>query len=385
MNLQLHEGVSSLAAESWAALSQPGELFVSHIWLSILEESGCVGTHCGWQALPLTLQQNDALQGVVPVYLKSHSRGEYVFDWAWAEAYQQAGLDYFPKLIVASPFTPVSGRRLLAAIEQQPALIAGLQQLVQENNLSSAHVLFPTEDEMTVLQAAGWLPRHGVQFHWRNHGFADFAAFLASLSGDKRKKIRQERRKVDAAGVTVRTMVGHEISDEQWQFFNRCYQQTYVEHRSTPYLNLAFFRLLGQRLAQHCVLFIAYRGGEPIAASLCLRDGDTLFGRYWGSLQSIPCLHFELCYYQGLEYAINAGLRNFEGGAQGEHKQARGFEPMLTYSAHYIVNARFRNVLAHWLEHERRHIASYIEQLRAHSAYQPTAIPAPTIPSPQAR
>ncbi|POZ61469.1 GNAT family N-acetyltransferase [Chromobacterium alticapitis] len=372
MRLRLYEGVAAIARPAWPAGEGAG-VFVGREWLAALEETGCVGGASGWRPLPLAVERDGRAEALAPAYLKQHNRGEYVFDWAWSEAYARAGLAYYPKLVVASPFTPVTGGRLLGGAEDQARLIDGLRQLADDNGLSSAHVLFPSEVEAARLEQAGWLLREGVQFHWRNRGYAGFDDFLNALSRDKRKKIRQERRKVAEAGVVVRAQEGKDIGEADWRLFYRCYRQTYLEHRSAPYLNLDFFRLIGERLADHCVMFIASRGGEDIAASLCVRDGDALYGRYWGALDEVPCLHFELCYYQGLEYAIARGLQSFEGGAQGEHKLARGFEPARTFSAHYIADARFREAIASWLGRERAGVAGYVEQLFSHSAYKTLA------------
>ncbi|MBX9267623.1 GNAT family N-acetyltransferase [Chromobacterium violaceum] len=372
MQLQLYDGVAAIAQSAWPAAGGAG-VFVGREWLAALEETGCVGGSTGWLPLPLALERDGRTVGLAPAYLKRHNRGEYVFDWSWSEAYARAGLDYYPKLVVASPFTPVTGSRLLGGADAQARLIAGLRQLVDDNGLSSAHVLFPTAEEAARLEEAGWLLREGVQFHWRNQAYADFDDFLAALSRDKRKKIRQERRKVAEAGVAVRALEGGAILDADWQLFFRCYRQTYLERHSSPYLNLDFFRRIGERLSGHCLMFVASREGRDIAASLCIRDGDALYGRYWGALEEVPCLHFELCYYQGLEYAISRGLSVFEGGAQGEHKQARGFEPARTVSAHYIADPRFRSAIADWLRRERDGVADYVDQLFSHSAYKTLA------------
>ncbi|WP_293761994.1 GNAT family N-acetyltransferase [uncultured Aquitalea sp.] len=370
VKMQLADGLGAVSREEWDSLAANAGLFMRHDWLALLEESGCAVAETGWQPLPLQTFSADHLAGAAPLYLKRHSRGEYVFDWAWAEAWQRAGLDYYPKLLLASPFTPVAGRRLLGQGEAPAMLMNGMRQLVEEHSLSSAHVLFPAEDELAMLAEAGWLVRHGVQFHWLNQGYADMDAFLASLTRDKRKKIRQERRKVADAGITVRALRGAEIGPADWRFFERCYRQTYLEHLSTPYLNAAFFEAVGVRMGEHNVLFIASRHGHPIAASWCLRDGNVLYGRYWGALETVDCLHFELCYYAGIDYAIREGLTCFEGGAQGEHKLARGFQPVRTGSAHWIAEPRFRAAIADWLARERQAVGDYREQLFLHSAYK---------------
>nr|WP_239688890.1 peptidogalycan biosysnthesis protein [Aquitalea magnusonii] len=250
MNLHLADSYGALHAADWDQLAADAGLFMQRQWLSALQDSGCATVASGWQPLPLQLQQDGRLQALAPAWLKSHSRGEYVFDWAWAEAWQRAGLDYYPKLLLASPFTPVSGPRLLGDAAGQRLLIQGLQQVVADYRLSSAHVLFPAAEELALLQEAGWLLRHGVQFHWLNQGYADFDAFLAQLSQSKRKKIRQERRKVRDAGISVQVLAGEEISAADWAFFERCYRQTYLEHRSPPYLNLDFFQRVGRASAR---------------------------------------------------------------------------------------------------------------------------------------
>lgn len=370
MNLHLADQLNALDAAAWDHLAADAGLFMQRKWLTALHDSGSATSATGWQPLPLWVEQQGQIQALAPAWLKSHSRGEYVFDWAWAEAWQRAGLDYYPKLLLASPFTPVSGQRLLGQGDARQALIQGLQQVVADYRLSSAHVLFPAADELALLQEAGWLLRHGVQFHWLNQDYADFDAFLACLSQSKRKKIRQERRKVRDAGITVQVLHGGEITAQHWQFFERCYRQTYLEHRSPPYLKPDFFPQVGQSMSQNNVLFIASRGSQPLAASWCLQDDRTLYGRYWGALEQVDCLHFELCYYSGIQYAISHGLRCFEGGAQGEHKLARGFVPVTTNSAHWIADTRFRAAIADWLVRERDAIHDYRDALFLHAAYK---------------
>lgn len=363
-------GLAGLPAEQWNALRADDQPFLAHGWLAALEQSGAVSAATGWQPHHLAWREGEALRAVAPAYLKTHSYGEYVFDWAWAEAYQRAGLAYYPKLLLAIPFTPVGGPRFLGLPAARAMLIAELPRQVRQLGLSSAHVLYPAPDEMAMLAEAGWLERHGVQFHWQNHGYRDFSDFLDALSRDKRKKIRQERRRVAEQGVEVIVKEGRQITDDDWAFFHACYCQTYREHRSTPYLDLVFFRLIGERLADHLVLFLARRAGEPVAASLCLKDRHQLYGRYWGALEDISCLHFELCYYQGIAYCIRHGLSVFEGGAQGEHKLARGFEPVLTHSAHWLGDSPFRSAIWRWLEQERQAVAAYLGELEQHIAYK---------------
>ncbi len=374
------EDLSRVAAADWNRLAG-GNPMLSHEFFHALHQSGCASTKSGWQPQFLTLWEEAApagarapqrLRAAMPLYLKSHSYGEYVFDWAWAEAYQRHGLAYYPKLLAAIPFSPVSGPRLLAAADaDRTALVQAALALAQD--ASSLHVLFPQPAEAALLQAAGMLLRSGVQFHWTNQGFGSFDEFLAQLSRDKRKKIRQERRRVRDAGVSFRRLCGGEIREDDWIFFARCYKRTYREHRSTPYLSLEFFQRLGETMSQHVLLIVAEREGRPIASALNLYSQEILYGRYWGALEYIPCLHFETCYYQALEFCIDNGIRVFEGGAQGEHKLARGFLPVKTLSAHWLAHPEFSDAVERFLEREHHGIARYIDELNEHSPYKGAA------------
>ncbi|WP_158601917.1 GNAT family N-acetyltransferase [Pararobbsia silviterrae] len=317
----------------------------------------------------------ETLVAAMPLYLKSHSYGEYVFDWAWADAYRRNGLEYYPKLLCAVPFTPVSGARLLAIDdESRLTLAATLRALAEDSGVSSLHVLYPTDDEAGVLDAVGMMARRGVQFHWENPGYRDFDEFLSTLEQKKRKNIRAERRKVQEAGVTMRRVKGPDITDDAWRFFNRCYQQTYREHHSSPYLNLAFFRTIGRTMPENLMMVIAEHEGRPVASSLVVyqrdSDGGTLYGRYWGAIEHIPCLHFETAYYQPLEFCIEEGLRAFEGGAQGEHKMARGFMPTVTHSAHWLAHPSFADAVERFLAQETAHMRDYVDELREHDPFR---------------
>ncbi|WP_374351038.1 GNAT family N-acetyltransferase, partial [Chitinimonas sp.] len=327
MQLNIHGQISDIAVKEWDALAG-GQPFLRHAFLQTLEQTGCVGEGTGWQPLHATLRDDaGALQAAMPLYIKQHSWGEYVFDWAWADASQRAGLPYYPKLLGAIPFTPVPGIRLLG---NDPAckslLLGGIMDLAGQYDLSGVHILFPPADDAGLFEAAGLMPRHGVQFHWHNRQYRDYTEFLGSLSHDKRKKLKQERRKAAESGLRMVRKVGSDISEADWQFFYQCYCQTYLQHRSSPYLTLPFFLRLAETLGQHCLLVMALDGNQPVAAALNLFDGERLYGRYWGAKHFVPSLHFELCYHQGIEFAIERGLQVFEGGAQGEHKLARGFE-----------------------------------------------------------
>jgi predicted N-acyltransferase len=345
--------------------------FLSYAFLHALHASGSAAPDAGWQPQFLTLYDDDKLAAALPLYVKYHSYGEYVFDWAWADAYERSGNDYYPKLLSAIPFTPVTGPRLMAVdATARAALIAVLKKTQKATKVSSMHILYPPEQEAKQLEAAGYMLRSGVQFHWINQGYADFDAFLATLEMKKRKNIRAERRKVAQAGVTLRRVRGAQATQDDWRLFNRCYRHTYAAHHSTPYLNLDFFRRIGATMPDNILLVIAERDGQPIAASLVIHNEDTLFGRYWGELEHVPCLHFEASYYQPLEFCIEQGIRTFEGGAQGEHKMARGFLPTRTWSAHWLAQPAFADAVANFLERESGGIEQYIDELNDRNPFK---------------
>jgi uncharacterized protein len=347
-------GVSSFDPAQWDACAGSGNPFVSHVFLSILEESGSATARTGWQPLPIAVDGPDgALAGVVPAYAKSHSQGEYVFDHVWADAWQRAGGRYYPKLQIAVPFSPVPGRRLLARDEAvAPLLIAAIEAVTVQNGLSSAHATFVAPDQVPLFEAAGWLIRTDSQFHWLNQNYESFSAFLDALSSRKRKAIRKERATA-VRGLDIRHLTGAELTEEIWDAFWVFYQDTGSRKWGRPYLTRAFFSLLGERMAHQVLLVLAYRDGLPIAGALNLIGADTLYGRYWGAVEDVPFLHFELCYYQAIEAAIARGLKTVEAGAQGSHKLARGYVPVPTYSAHYIPDAGFRTAVADFLVRER--------------------------------
>jgi predicted N-acyltransferase len=366
--LRVVEDLAAVSAGEWNALAGANPL-LRHEFFSALHESGCASARTGWAPRFITLWDGNRLCGALPLYLKSHSYGEYVFDWAWADAYERSGLAYYPKLLAAIPFSPVSGARLLAADRAaRDRLVRAALELARE--VSSLHVLFPPESEARELAAAGLMLRRGVQFHWSNPGYASFDEFLATLTHDKRKKIRQERRKVRDAGVTLRRKTGREVTPEDWKFFARCYTLTYRAHRSTPYLNLAFFTRLGETLPDNVLLVLAERDGRPVAAALDLYSPEALYGRYWGAVEHVPCLHFEACYYQGLEFCIERGIPAFEGGAQGEHKLARGFLPAPTWSAHWLRHPQFADAVEKFLARESKGVERYIDELAEHSPFR---------------
>ncbi|AJY12476.1 GNAT family N-acetyltransferase [Burkholderia dolosa] len=372
---------AEVPADEWNALlerdAQPTP-FLRHEFLDALHVARCAVDETGWSPhfVTLTDAHTGRLAAAAPVYAKQHSYGEYVFDWAWADAYQRNGLSYYPKLLCAVPFTPVQGTRLLAADDDaRRRLAATLLAFAEQSDVSSLHVLFPTGDEARLLESMGMMLREGVQFHWVNDGYRDFDDFLGTLEQKKRKNIRAERRKVRDAGVTFRRLTGDMIDDGHWRFFSRCYRQTYREHYSSPYLNLDFFRAIGATMPENLLLVIAEAEGQPIASALAVyrrgeHGGGTLYGRYWGALEHVPCLHFETAYYQLLEFCIEAGLDTFEGGAQGEHKLARGFLPTVTHSAHWLAHPAFSDAVAHFLARETEHIHAYVDELREHDPFR---------------
>jgi len=369
--------VSSLAEigePAWKellALQGDANPFLSYAFLHALHESGSASADTGWQPQYLVLWQGDTLAAALPLYVKSHSYGEYVFDWAWADAYQRNGLDYYPKLLSAIPFTPVTGGRLLARDDAaRAALVRLLCAQQQAAGMSSTHVLYPPQAQAAQLHEAGFMLRSGVQFHWLNAGYSDFEQFLATLEHKKRKNIRAERRKVREAGVTMRQLRGVDASQADWKLFHRCYSNTYAEHRSSPYLNLDFFLRIGAAMPENILLIVAERDGHAIASSLVIHDADTLYGRYWGALEHLPCLHFETAYYQPLEFCIAQKIATFEGGAQGEHKMARGFLPQKTWSAHWLAHPAFADAIERFLERENGGIESYMDELNERNPFR---------------
>jgi hypothetical protein len=375
LSISLASGLDRVGRAEWDALANPSggrfDPFVSWDFLNALEDSRCVGPRTGWEpAHVLARDAGGALVGAMPLYVKQHSYGEYVFDHSWADALRRAGGSYYPKLQCAAPFTPVTGRRIFARdAEVEAALIAGAVEAVRLTGASSLHVTFPTEAEWRRLGAAGFLMRTGVQFHWENAGYASFADFLGALSSQKRKTIRRERERAQD-GLIIRRLEGDDIKKKHWDYFFRCYMDTGARKWGSPYLNRAFFDQLGEHMGDRCVLMLAKRDGAPVASALNLKGSDTLFGRYWGCTTDIPFLHFELCYYQAMDYAIEHKLARVEAGAQGEHKLLRGYAPAPTYSAHFIAHPGLRDAVAHFLASERPAMANEIEALAEHTPFR---------------
>jgi predicted N-acyltransferase len=356
--------IASFEAEAWDACAGTDNPFLSHAFLSALEESGSATARTGWQPAPIAINgPGGGPAAIAPAYIKSHSQGEYVFDHAWADAYARAGGRYYPKLQIAVPFTPVPGRRLLCRDPTlAPALIAAAEQVVAANRLSGAHATFVAKEEAPLFERAGWLLRLDSQFHWHNDGFGSFDDFLATLSSRKRKTIRKERAAA-LDGLTVEHVTGSAITERHWDAFWLFYQDTGARKWGRPYLTRRFFSLLGERMADRLLLVFALHGGEPVAGALNLVGADTLYGRYWGALAEVPHLHFEICYYQAIDYAIAHGLARVEAGAQGGHKLSRGYRPVPTYSAHYLADPHLRRAVAHYLEAERCAVAEEIAAL----------------------
>jgi len=362
--VHLGTAVGALDPVQWDACAGPDNPFVSHTFLSILEESGSVGPGTGWSPAPITVRDAaGALVAAAPAYLKSHSQGEYVFDHGWADAWERAGGHYYPKLQVAVPFSPVPGPRLLLRdAAAGPTLLAGLEAVTDQNGLSSAHATFIAPEQRGAFEEAGWLIRQGTQFHWANEGYASFDDFLAALSSRHRKDLRKERAKAQA-GLEIVHLTGNALTEAHWDAFWYFYQDTGSRKWGQPYLTRAFFSLLGERMADKVLLIFALRDGRPIAGALNLIGSDTLYGRYWGCAEEVPFLHFELCYYQAIDAAIARGLSRVEAGAQGEHKLSRGYRPVPTWSAHYIPNASFRRAVADYVAREAAALADDREWL----------------------
>jgi predicted N-acyltransferase len=368
LTLRVVETLSGVPRDQWNALAG-GHPFLRHEFLHALHETGCASEKTGWVPQYITLWRDGRLAGAMPLYLKSHSRGEYVFDWAWADAYYRHGLEYYPKLLSAIPFSPVTGPRLLAPSRStRQRLAAAAIELAKST--SSLHVLFPPGDDASDLEERGMMLRRGVQFHWRNEAYGTFEDFLSRLSHDKRKKIRQERRKVRDAGVVLKRLVGAGISAEHWRFFTRCYNGTYRAHHSTPYLNQAFFERLGEVMPEHVLMVVAELDGKPVASALNIFGPEALYGRYWGSVGYVPNLHFETCYYQAIEFCIERRIGIFEGGAQGEHKLARGFSPVETCSAHWLKHPGFADAIEKFLDRESAGVERYIDELTERSPFR---------------
>ena len=379
---RVHASVHAVPAATWdalLALHPEASPFMRHAYLAAMEDSASASPATGWTPACIVLERAGVVEAAAMVYSKDHSYGEYVFDWAWANAYQQHGLPYYPKATLAVPFTPVPGARLLARdTPARQALLAAVLDWCAGRELSSLHLLFVSPTDAQACQDSGLMLRQTVQFHWTNTPapYPDFEAFLASLAQEKRKKIRQERRKVAEAGVQFRWVRGPDISDADWDFFYRCYERTYLEHGNAPYLSRRFFTAMQAAMPENWLLFVAERAGKPMASSLIALSSEgsgqpkVAYGRYWGALERVDCLHFEACYYQPLHWCIAHGYTRFEGGAQGEHKMARALLPVPTTSAHWLAHPAFSDAVARFLEREGQGVDQYLDHLRERSPFK---------------
>jgi predicted N-acyltransferase len=372
--IELADGVRSVGRDEWNALVGSGSPFLEWEWLASLEEAGCVGERTGWDARPLLVREGERLVAACPLYVKAHSEGEFVFDWGWADAAERGGIRYYPKLLVGVPFTPVGGRRLLVApgedATRRGALLArALRDICDGNELSGVHVNFCLEDEAGLLEDAGYLRRVGIQYHWRNEGYVSFDDYLSRLRSKRRNQVRRERREVTRQGVRVEAFAGSEIGDELFAPMYRFYLSTIRSRMwGRQYLNPALFELLRERFRERLVFVVAFRGGEPIAGAFNVAKGDALYGRYWGADEVVRHLHFEVCYYAGIEHCIERGIARFEPGAGGEYKQVRGFDARPTWSCHLLRDARLHAAVDRFLAAERDEAADAIEFLHERSA-----------------
>ena len=376
--LKIIGNLADIPAPQWDALAGD-DPFLSHAYLVALQESGCATEQLGWRAQFITLWQDDRLLAAMPLYIKSNSFGEFVFDWAWAEAYQRHGLPYYPKLVCTIPFTPVTGKRLLITPnELSPQETTNLRsllldyalQIAKESGLSSLHCLFTDDTDRQVMQDHGMMLRQDVQFHWQNPGYRDFEDFLSALSRDKRKRIKQERRKVKEAGIVLQCVIGEQATEDQWAFFAKCYAYNRSQRNSPPALNSDFFHRIGATMPGQTLLVIATLQGKPIASALNFFTDDVLYGRSWGALEFHSGLHFEACYYQAIEFCIARKIKTFEGGAQGEHKLARGFLPVITRSAHWLAHPQFSRAVEDYLQRETLAISEYADELNDRSPFK---------------
>ncbi len=372
MTARFLSSIDRVKAAQWNALNIHDIPFLRHEFLAALESTGCVGESTGWTPAHLILEDAAGrIEGAAPLYVKSHSWGEFVFDWSWARAYTQAGLDYYPKLVAMTPFTPATAPRLLIAADADAAdvrrrMADAIVAYAREQALSSAHALFIDATERTALTDAGFVLRKDCQFHWHNHGFGSFEDFIATFRAEKRKKALRERRRVREGGVEYRTLRGGDMTSEQWDVVFSFSARTFAQHGNDHYLSAAFFKLASRALPDAFMVKLAMLQNVPIAAAIFFRSRDALYGRYWGAAANFDSLHFETCYYQGIDYCIEHGLKQFEPGTQGEHKVARGFEPTETWSAHWIADPRFRRAIANYLAEERRAIDQYAHSVREH-------------------
>lgn len=368
LSVEFLSSLADISPAQWDSLAGGDYPFLRHHFLWGLESTGCTNADSGWQPCHAVLRRGEHAIAIMPLYLKSHSYGEYVFDWAWADAWQRTGLDYYPKLVSAIPFTPATGPRICMASEEDPktvygALLSGIRQLAQRQTISSFHLLFPHETVANQLVGENVHLRIGSQFHWFNDGYRDFEDFLKTFSSRKRKNLKRERKRVAEQGLILKTLVGDDIGEQEWEQFHRFYQLTYAKRSGHGgYLNREFFTHTAAGMGDQVIMVLAYLGEQAVAGALYFRSQDTLFGRYWGAEHEFDCLHFEACYYQGIEFCIANGIKRFDPGAQGEHKIQRGFRPIKTYSNHWIADPRLSAAVGDFTRQEQAQIGSYMSQ-----------------------
>lgn len=374
MEVTVHASIADIAAEDWNRLAGTEYPFLRHEFLQLAEQTHCVAPEQGWSPRHLTIGRRGKLRAAMPLYEKSHSWGEFVFDWAWANAYEQAGLSYYPKLTSAAPFTPAPSRRLLLAdpddTEGAMALIAAAVQLAIKSDYSSVHFLFPTPEEIPLFESAGLLIRKDCQFHWQNRGYESFDDFLATFTASKRKKAKRDRRRAEENGIRFRHLKGDQLDDTLWSVVYALISRTFMRRGSLPYFNEEFFRSVSQQLPENILVVLAEKDANTVAAAVFFESKQVLYGRYWGSDGHYDALHFETCYYQGIDYCIANEIQTFEPGTQGEHKISRGFSPETTWSAHWLAHPEFADAISRYLDEEARHVDRYMDAVDSRSPYK---------------
>jgi len=374
MKVTVHNSIADIAASDWNRLAGSAYPFLRHEFLNLAEQTRCVTPEQGWTPRHLTIHEQGALRAAMPLYEKSHSWGEFVFDWAWANAYEQAGLSYYPKLISATPFTPAPCRKLLLADDKDfagaRALIDAAIAFAGDSGFSSLHIQFPTEDEVSLLEGAGLLIRKDCQFHWRNRGYDNFDDFLATFTAAKRKKAKRDRRRAVENGIEFRRLRGDQMSDDDWSLVYALISRTFMRRGSLPYYNRDFFKSISEQLPENILVILAEKDDEPVAAAVFFESEQVLYGRYWGSNGHYDALHFETCYYQGIDYCIDTRKQLFEPGTQGEHKISRGFSPATTWSAHWLAHPEFSDAIGKYLDEEARHVDRYMDAVDSRSPYK---------------
>jgi len=374
VKVTVHDSIADIAADDWNRVCGSEYPFLRHEFLNLAEQTRCVSTEQGWTPRHLSIWEQGRLRAAMPLYEKSHSWGEFVFDWAWANAYEQAGLSYYPKLVSAVPFTPAASRRLLLAdADDKDAagqLLEGAIDLAKQSGYSSLHLLFPTADEIGLLESAGLLARKDCQFHWQNRGYRTFDEFLATFTAAKRKKAKRDRRRAEENGIQFRRLKGNEMDDSHWSIVHALISRTFMRRGSLPYFNEEFFKSIARQLPDNILVILAEKGIDVVAAAVFFDSERVLYGRYWGSDGHYDALHFETCYYQGIDYCIDTGKQVFEPGTQGEHKISRGFSPVTTWSAHWLAHPEFADAISKYLDHESRHVEHYMETMDSRSPYK---------------